>query len=353
MPCTAKSIYLQLLLALLLALAASTANAATNDCTQAGSPPVPSTTPLTNLQIPRDLPIGGVIPGSRVNINWTWTCKPTGITGGKRWTIMPDGAWAATAVQGLTNVYQVSSGDATGVSGIGFRFLDASGNSVPFGPVGYANAVDMGDAPQGQTSFHWSGAIELVKTADKVSAGTGSMWLITGVAGQVYGNENQAKTKWTYSYTISKPAVTTCTVTNPTQSVTLPTVSRQALTSRDGKWMYAGDTPFSIDLNCSKGAHLYMVMTDAINPQSRISYLVQRGEWGKWRGIQIKRGDGTLQNFGPDASAAGTENQFLIGDTPDGVLKIPLLARYVVGPMAEPFPPGPIEVSMTFTLSYQ
>lgn len=340
-----------LMAALLFVLAASEASAATGDCKQSGAPAVPSTSTLASLNVPRDLPIGAAIPGSKTAITWSWTCASTGITGGERWVIVADGDWTATAVSGLTNVYQVSSGSATGVSGVGFRFLNSAGVPVPYGPLVYVNAVDMGDAPKGQTNFQWSGYIELVKTSATVSAGTASMWFYTTVRDQIWGNQNKANSKWTYSYTISKPALTTCTVLNSTQNVTLPAVSQAALQNGDS----TASTPFNISLQCQAGANLYITMTDAGNPSERYDRLFPAGKPLDVASLIVRTSNGTQVAFGPDSSAAGNVNQWFVGSTPNGVLSIPFTANLAKYPSdtTKPFPIGAYQFKTTFTLSYQ
>ena len=240
--------YLCIAILLVLAIVSSPgARAGIGDCKQSGTPAMPASPNMTNLQVPRDLPVGAAIPGSRVALSWTWLCASTGITGGYHWTLTTNAVWAATAASGFNNVYQVSTG-ITGVPGVGFRFLDASDTTISFDSFdGYPNAINMGDAPSGQTNFQWNGYIELVKISSAISEGSASLPLYASVRNQVWGNQTEANSKFSYGFTISKTALATCAVTNKTQTVILPTVSQSALR---GSYAAAGSTPFKISLQC-------------------------------------------------------------------------------------------------------
>jgi type 1 fimbria pilin len=332
---------------LLLFLVAPKAMAATTDCTQSGMPAVPSTSSMANLRVPRDLRPGDAIPGSRVAITWSWTCKSTGITGGQRWTFSPEWDWKATKVADYPNVYQVSSG-ATGVSGIGFRILSSTGTPLAFDAIGYPNATDMGNAPAGQTSFQWSGFVELVKTSATVSAGSGSMWFYAAVLGQVWGNESKEKSKFTYSYTISETALQTCSVTSKDIAVAMPQARIASLPAISSTTQ---PTAFNIALSCSAGATLYVTLTDSGKPGNSGNTLSATAD-STAAGIayQLSREDGTVIGFGPDSAAAGNTGQFRVGATADGAMLIPLRAAYIrTGGMT----PGSLSSKATFTLSYQ
>lgn len=333
---------------------------ATTDCSASGSPALPAKVQLAELDVPRDLPVGGVIPNSKVSISWDVSCKSTGITGGKHWALFfQSPAVSIVAVDGLDRVYKQVQNE---VAGVGFRFRDASGSPLSIVPLdGYAAALDFGAAVAGQTSFKWSGSIELVKTAGAISAGSQELQPQLGVAGQVWGNGTGDGSYFKVGYSIRKPALTTCSVINATQAVTLPTISQSALgmssMNVDDGPSTAGGTPFTISLQCQKGARLYMLMTDANFPGSESSLLFPKGkQWGQV-GVKIEREDGSDVRFAPDSSAAGAKGQWLIGDTPDGVLSIPLRAwyhNYKCGSCASnAFPVGAVSVQATYTFSYQ
>ncbi|MGO4702386.1 fimbrial protein [Dyella sp. 2RAB6] len=336
---------------------APAATAATTDCTQSGYPAAPSTATVGAIKIPSDLPVGSPIPGTRVALNWSFSCKESGITGGGHWSIMNNKNWTAKLVPGLINVYQLDTkGSATEVAGIGFRFLNSAGTPVSFDATSvYTNDVVMGDAPAKQTSFRWNGYIELVRINATVATGTGNLWFYTGVAGQAYGNINEASSKFTYKYSISSTA-DTCSVVNPTQTVTLPTVS-SATASLDatGVTQRAGSTPFTISLKCSGGSKLSMTFTDANNPGNRTN-IVKAAEASADYGIGLTYLDPTggpkSVSLGPESAAAGVDGQINIGSTIDGTTALRFFAAYAHSPGTK-FPPGPVSAKAIFTLSYQ
>ena len=324
------------------------AHAAMEDCT---TPTLPTSINFASLNIPRDLQVGSAIPGTKVPISWPVSCKSTAITGGKQWTLFfQTPVVTVSAVPGLDNVYQQAE---SSLAGVGFRFRDASSTSVKLAPLNeYTAAAILGDAPAGQTSFSWQGSFELVKTAAQVATGTQLLQPQIGVSAQSWANQTHNKSYFRVAYTINSASVTTCTVTNKTQMVTLPTVPQSALR---GSYATEGSTPFKISLQCQKGTRIYMTMTDANNPTNTYNLLFPKGGSLGLVSVKVEKLDGTRVAFGPDSSMAGTTNQWFVGDSPDGVLDIPLVASYQLNSSSSTavFPAGPVQVAATFTLSYQ
>jgi type 1 fimbria pilin len=63
----------------------------------------------------------------------------------------------------------------------------------------------------------------------------------------------------------------------------------------------------------------------------------------------VLKGDGTPVVFGPDEVGVGVANQWLIGDSPNGALVLPLSAQYIrTGTVT----PGSLRALATFTMSY-
>jgi len=252
-------------------------------------------------------------------------------------------------VAGLNNVYT----STTFPAGLGIRVVNASNNALPLATIdGQINSFDLGAASIGQVSFKWSGAIELIKVSLTPAAGRTPLTMTPSVPTQVWGNGTQTASQIGFTWYVNKTALTTCTVTNPTQTVVLPAVSQQALT---GSGASAGATPFSIALNCQKGSKLYITLTDANNPTQTSNLLFPKGGLNGLSAVKISRGDGTRVSFGPDSPNANTTNQWLVGDTPDGILDIPFTASYQTYSESSgaTFPIGSITVAATFTLSYQ
>ena len=328
---------------------------AADGCSTSGAPSLPGTVSTIGLNVIRDMPIGQVIPGSRVAINWTMNCSTSSvIAAGKYWNVTFTSQ--VTAVADMTGIYT----SASMPPGLGFRVLDASNNPI----AAFSNGTDfqMDAAPSGLTQYRLSGAVELVKIA--ASLGTSSLSprleFYVSVPGEVWANgdsdstdgANQSKSTLALSYTISNPSVSTCTVTNKTQSVTLPTVPQSALR---GANIAAGSTPFTISLQCQKGSHIYMLMTDVNNPTGTLNLLFPKDKIYGIAAVKITKSDGTRVEFGPDSSSAGATNQWFVGDSPDGTFNIPLIASYQTYSTdnAVAFPVGAVQVAATFTLSYQ
>lgn len=320
------------------------------DCSASGAPGWPSTSQLTKLGIPRDLPVGAGIPGSKVAISLSVTCPAGVIPGGTPWRLSSLSG-TTTAVSGLSNVYTVAGGPA----GVGFRILDASGNALQL----TTDSVQLNDGAAGQTRFTWNGAFELVKVGATPATGSQSLrwvammhdqqWVNGANAGNNAANAEKNSTI-TFSYSVTEPALTTCTVLNKDQTVNLPTVSAANVNTSSGQ--LTGSTPFSISLNCSAGARLYMTITDAECPNSTFIILGQckRGN----AGIMMNRAGSSsgIVWFGPDSPASGTKNQFLVGATTNGILNVDFVAYYNVT-NGTIFSPGPVTGKATFTLSYQ
>jgi type 1 fimbria pilin len=137
-------------------------------------------------------------------------------------------------------------------------------------------------------------------------------------------------------------------VTQASVAVTLPTVSTGAFSSRVGS--IAGSQPFSLSFNCSAGAKVSITLTDNVYPANRSDTLqLTADSTAKGIGIQVLR-NGSPVLFGADSAAAGNTNQWLIGDSPNGTLQLPLTARYV---STAPVSAGTVKALATFTMSYQ
>lgn len=322
----------------------------TNWCTTTVPAALPQTVNQTDISILRDLPIGSPIPGARVDIHLTMKCKAgafdtaTNVVNFDMFT-----GSALTPVSGLSNVYTWSGA----VPGVGLRILNASGESVQIGPVTtdgctHQYAVLLGTGMNSTTEVTFNGALELVKTSNTVATGSQSISFQPGVCGQVWGNNGPDASYWTIKSSISKPAVTTCTVANKNISVPMPTVSGPDMPSIGST---SATTPFQIDLACKAGATLYMTLTDATTPGNTSDKLTATADsTAKGVALQIFREDGTTVSYGPDSSLPGTTNQHLIGATTDGTKRIPFAAKYTrTGTVTA----GSLNGKATFTLSYQ
>jgi type 1 fimbria pilin len=140
----------------------------------------------------------------------------------------------------------------------------------------------------------------------------------------------------------------TCSVLSPSINVPMPNVSAQSFQAGIGT--VSGHTPFTLKYSCAAGAQLYLTLTDNVTPTNRTSALtLAPGSTASGAGVQIANSTGPI-SFGPDSAEAGVVNQWNVGASPDGVLNIPLDARYVrTGVII----PGSVKAFATFTMSIQ
>jgi len=321
-----------------------------NWCTTTMPAALPQTVSQTDISILRDLPVGSPIPGTRINIGLTMTCKAgafdtkTNVVNFDMFT-----PTTLTSVDGLSNVYTWSGA----VSGVGLRILNSAGQPVTIGTVttdgcSHNYAVLLGSGTNASTKATFNGALELVKTGNTVATGSQSISFWTGVCGQVWGNNSSDASSWTIKSSISKPTVTTCTVANKNISVPMPTIAGSALPSVGST---SSATRFQIELACTAGATLFMTLTDASTPGNTSDRLTATADsTAKGVALQIFREDGTTVSYGPDSSLPGTTNQHLIGATTDGTQLIPFTAKYI---RTDAINAGSLNGKATFTLSYQ
>jgi type 1 fimbria pilin len=147
----------------------------------------------------------------------------------------------------------------------------------------------------------------------------------------------------------------TCTVTTPSVSVNLPTVSLSTLSAVGSA---AGDTVFPIGLNCAAGANVFITLTDVTTPANATTLLTLASD-STAQGIKLRilNGAGAVA-FGPDSPEAGTTHQWLLG--PSGSVNgVSLTVQYFRddtspsgnGPAA--LSAGSVHAQATFTMSYQ
>jgi len=140
----------------------------------------------------------------------------------------------------------------------------------------------------------------------------------------------------------------TCSVQTQDVAVFLPTPAVRAFAA--GVGAVAGRTAFHLDFTCATGAQVSIVITDVVTPANRSNVLtLSPDSTVKGIGVQVLKGDGTPVVFGPDAVGVGVVNQWLIGNSPNGVLVLPLSAQYI---RTGTITPGSVKAMATFTMSY-
>lgn len=148
---------------------------------------------------------------------------------------------------------------------------------------------------------------------------------------------------------LSSPSVvfSACTVTTRSPSVALPNISASDL---PGVGSTRGDTRFRIGLQCKSGSKVYVTLTDANNPGNRSDALTLSSDsTAGGVGLRLLRDDGSAVKYGPESSAAGTENQWLVGASSE-VTDISLTAQYTRTGMVKA---GTVKGHALFTMSYQ
>lgn len=202
--------------------------------------------------------------------------------------------------------------------------------------------------PAGPRSNYGTGYIQvmikLVVTGPVDINGTNQLSYSVAPWGTVNGGGSQlTMANLLVTGTLPWPA---CTVTTPSVSAILPTVSASTLAPA-GK--AAGNTNFVIGLSCQAGTRVYVTLTDATNPGNTTSNLtLSPGSTASGVQLRVLR-NGIPISFGPDSSSPGNTNQWLVGASAS-TTGIPLTAQYIsTGKVV----PGNVTGLATFTMSYQ
>ena len=278
-------------------------------------------------------------------------------------------ALAAATASGITcalietatvNGTEISAGSGiyqTSVSGIGVSFyvvnssgqtlITSAGGGYTSGTIG---APGNGTLPGIQAILVVTGQVVSGYSLSSLPSVTVT-FTPTGGCGWSTGIAN------TLSTSASNSAVVpiTCTVTTPSVSVNLPTISISALSAVGTT---AGDTRFPIGLSCASGANVYITLSDATTP-SNTSSLLTLASNSTAQGIKLRilNSAGPV-DFGPDSAAAGTTHQWLLGPS-SSVNGIPLTVQYYrddtnpSGTGSAVLSEGSVHAQATFTMSYQ
>ncbi len=254
-----------------------------------------------------------------------------------------DNIYTRDGVQGAYNTWP------TNVAGIGVRiqFTGQGGGVGIWWPWTY-DARPAWEASFGSTR---NLLVEFVKTGP-ISAGG-------ALTGEIGAGWAQGKSFKFLSYQIAgggitiTPRVPTCKVREKTLNVPLGDISANQVLPTVGSTSEA--KPFKIVLDCDGGEEgsvtkTYMTLTDVSNNANRSDTLSLAPEsTAKGLGVQILNG-AKVVSYGPDSSVTGSPNQFYTGTTRNGVLEIPLSARYVRTGMVLG---GKVTARASFTMSYQ
>lgn len=286
----------------------------------------------STVSIPRDAPVGTVLAqGSQ-----SFTFNPA----------QPYGVWCSTSISGsYTSPYGASSGGIipSGIPGLGFQMSHGGVTNQNTTTFTITQAQFGTGSSQGYVSLGTPVSVQLVKTgpvSGTVVSPAGllmTMTIGTLTAGTVTLNNSVVVTG------------TTCLVTTPSLTVSLPTVTT---TDFGIVGSTAGPTSFQIGLNCSGvAAKVGITFTDNTNPANTGTTLSPTSSSSATGvGIQILNA-GNPVGYGPDSSVAGNPGQILLGSISNTITNLPFSARYVK--TATNVTPGSVNGVATFTMTYQ
>ncbi len=146
-----------------------------------------------------------------------------------------------------------------------------------------------------------------------------------------------------------------CTITSgAANTVVMPQLVTYSLKAV-GDVSATKSAPFSLGLKCDGSVSVYATLTDATDPANTSNILsLAKNSTAAGLGIQImKKGTTIPLNFGPDSSAKGNKNQWLVGTSAasGSVISVPFEARYIK--TEETIKPGTMSALSTITFSYQ
>lgn len=151
---------------------------------------------------------------------------------------------------------------------------------------------------------------------------------------------------------IGPPRKPTCLVSTPSLAMNLGSVSTRLFA---GIGTVAGSANDTITLHCSGGTgasvDVWVTLTDQTNPNNRSDRLsLTASSTASGVALQVLHG-AQLLSYGLDASTVGNPNQWLAGNTDNGVFQIALTARFIQTHAL--IKPGTANGVATFTLSYR
>lgn len=237
----------------------------------------------------------------------------------------------------------------TRTPGIGFVLASTASTGYPYYPLRTGAPQQLVTALVSSTSLSVTVKARLIKTGN-IASNTYTISQTNmaeyGIIGKWTANLNPHGYVYIGSTTISVQTPT-CSPNTQNINVNLPTITTSALPALQST---TGDTPFTLSFNCPSAVNVYMTLTDNSLPSNTSTIIIPAATTtSSGIGIQVKR-NGTAISLGPDSSAVGTKNQFLVNSNVTGTLSIPLTANYIRTATASA---GKIKAIATFTMSYQ
>lgn len=239
-------------------------------------------------------------------------------------------------VPGYTNVYK------TGIDGIGIKFF-----GVAFGFPNTREAPFELSAPSNNTTQTWFNAAAQLIVVGPVRGGT----IKTLPKLQVVYKQGPYEAQ-TYTLSVAgniSIVAKACKLVGSSIDVKVPQV-RYSTMEKPGS--VGGETGFNIGLTeCPEGLSVYATLADATDPTNISTTLKPTGDsTARGIGYQVLY-RGSPIAFGPDSSAPGTKNQFLVGRSTGPSLDIPMSVRYIR--TADAFTSGTVKGRVILNMSYQ
>jgi type 1 fimbria pilin len=191
--------------------------------------------------------------------------------------------------------------------------------------------------------------VELVKTGSITNGGS-----LSGIFGSMsYGKGYLVNFVWRAPVIIGL-GFPTCSII--TSSIAVNLGDNIPLSTFSGVGSVSSSRKFNIALRCAGGGtgavtNVHTTLTDQTSPANTSDTLsLSPGSTASGVGIQVINGASVVK-YGPDSKAVGNTNQWKAGATGNGVLNIPLAARYIqTGSVVSA---GTANARATFTMSYQ
>ena len=302
---------------------------------QTFEPPKDITFDIPNITIPRDTPVNTKID-QVVNLEIMYIRNASCLDFTQTTQVY------GTPVPGMSNMYY------TNVPGIGVKFAITQGWN---GGFFYAPATQNSKFYQSNSSTQQYRKVEYW-VIDQVQQG-----VLTNVAAMpmpymivTYTSPCVTNSPYSYRADIRSGVTTvtphTCEVSTKNIDVRLPDVKQTLLKDANST---AGDTNFSIGINCTAGSKVYITLTDHNDVANRGTTLtLNSNSTASGVGIELLR-EGKKVNFGPDSPVAGTTNQSFVANS-SSLSNIPFTARYISKGNVKS---GSVNATATFTMSYQ
>lgn len=316
----------------------------TNHCTSAQ---LPMTTTLQAVAS-SNLPVGEVIPGSdaitTVVINCTDRWNADGrnsCNGGRGWSLNPVSG-ALPVETAISNTYTYAGMP----SGVGYQFLDASGQPSATDSAGrHPTDVPIGAGEQ-SIPLHF----RLVKTDDTYASGSHEINMQLSCNGNEWAN--QSGTGSAITITVNSTLITeTCSLIDSDIQIPLPSVVRSDF--RGGVGSVAGTSnPINLDFQCGAYVNARFNISDNTELNNESDILKANTEsTARNVGVRLLQ-DGSPVRLAPGKMFdVGTEFALKNPESSQKTISLPFSAEYVQ--TGVPVTPGSVKAVAVVTIAYE